>query len=716
MSRLALALCLLLAPLASYAREWYVAPDGSAQGDGTEERPWSLDAAIRPHPMIAPMDTIWVRKGIYNGSFVSRLKGLPGKPVVLRAFPGERVILDGHGYSPKPVLTIEGEWAWYWGLEITNSDPRRTVGTAGSNAPEDRGTGIVQAGPNTKIINCIVHDVGVGIGQSKNVPDTEIYGTVIFNNGWRTPDRSHGHSIYSQNVQGEKWIRETILFNPFSFNMHIYGSRSAALDHFRLEGNVGFNGRWLVGGEAPVRDLVMRENMLYSHGAQLSYRSRANEDLVLENNYLPVPVSAGHGWNRMTARGNTFMRPRSSGALVELVISEGNDLKSSVFEGNTYVVGHASQAVASVLAPASTAPKLYSFTDWKAEGFEKEGRLEVVEGGIPNEPKIFVRRNFYEPNRAHVIIYNWPRQDVVYVDISVLNPKNGDRWVLRNVQNYFEELISGTYENKPIPVPMTGWTAAAPVGEEKPLYPATFPEFGVFVLTLESGSSLKTALAADSSLEGVGAPGALLETSLPPRFYEGPAIAGVDPFGEELAGVRVHVTDADGEPRWARIVYVDSTRVVWEAPVEMALGPARVRIVREGLPETDAGWLCVERAAPALFRTWIGNNQAAMGWVRYRDGTVTALVRCGGGDCEVEPVDPGSVAEIGLLGSGFGRSSRVRVKMDDKEVNALAVERADYPGVDWIRIHGLQPMEPGWKEVQVSVESKAAKRASLLIR
>ncbi len=494
----------VMALLPAGAREWHVAADGTAGGDGSKERPWSLEAALKPHPSIQPMDTVWVRKGIYNGAFVGRLKGAPGKPVVLRAYPGERVVLDGRGFSPKAVLTIEGEWAWYWGLEVTNTDPNRTSTVPGSNTPQSRGGGISMMGAHTKVINCVVHDAGVGVGMGKGIPDMEVYGTMIYNNGWRAPDRTHGHSFYGQNsTESEKWIRETILFNPFSFNMHIYGSSSAQLDHFRLEGNIGFNGRWLIGGDAPVRDLVMRENLLFGNTAELRYTNRQNEGLVLERNYLPVLVSAGRGWDRVEARGNTFLRPRVNGALFELTVSAGHGLEETKFSGNTYVTGRAEQAVASVLAPGMTSAKAFSFAAWQEAGFDRDGRLEVRANGVPEEPAVFVRRNAYEPNRGHVVIYNWPKRDFVEVDIGVMHPRPGDRWVLRNAQNYFEEFEEGVYEGKPLRVRMTGWTAAPPVGEDKPLNPATFPEFGVFVLTLERGPGGRTAPAA----ERAGVPG-----------------------------------------------------------------------------------------------------------------------------------------------------------------------------------------------------------------
>lgn len=500
----AIKLLVILAALAHWvsAKEWFVAPDGTAGGDGTRERPWSLEAALKPHPMIGPMDTVWVRKGVYNGAFVGRLKGVPGKPVVLRAYPGERVVLDGRGFSPGGGLRIEGEWAWYWGLEVTNTDPHRTSTLPGSNHPQDRVGGIHVAGPNTKLINCIVHDGGVGIGLAVSVPDVEVYGAVIYNNGWRAPDRTHGHSIYAQNEKGQKVIRETILFNPYSFNMHIYGSKRAFLNNFLLEGNVGFNGRWLVGGEGPMKGITLRENLLYTRTVELRYRNRRNEDLVLEGNYF-AGVTSALGWDRVEARGNTFVRPGQRGELLELSFWKPDGLAASIFEGNTYYVVDRRQQVARIGKVGGPEVTDYPFEKWQSEyGFEKRGRIVVVDKGVPSEPKVFVRRNFYEPNRGHVVIFNWPKLDVVEVDISAMNPQLGDRWVLRNVQNYFEELLSGVYDGKPLRVRMTGWTAAAPVGEDKPLYPVTFPEFGVFMLTLERGGGRRTGLVEDRLSNG----------------------------------------------------------------------------------------------------------------------------------------------------------------------------------------------------------------------
>jgi len=697
------------------AGEWYVAPDGTQSGDGSRERPWSLEAALKPHPMIAPMDTVWVRKGIYNGAFVGRLKGTPGKPVVLRAYPGERVVLDGRGFG-NAVLRIEGEWAWYWGLEITNSDPGRDLDRPEMKGVSHRGTGIEMLGTDIKVINCVVHDTGVGVGMAVSSRDQELYGAILFNNGWRKGEVRSGHSIYAQNEFGQKLLRDVILFSPYYFNLHIYGSRMAFLNNFQLEGNVGFNGRWLVGGEGPLKNIVMRDNLLYGNSAQLFYRNRSNEGLKLEGNYLPGVTSALY-WDRMEVRNNTFLRPDQQGERILVSFWTPDGFQRSVFEGNTY---YAADANAQLLRLARLDdPKVMDYTMERLQkelGFEKTGKLIVTPQGRPLKEAVFVRRNYYEPNRAHVVIYNWPKRDEVIVDISTMNPQPGDKWVLRNVQNYFEEFVSGVYDGKPLRVRMTGWTAAAPVGEDKPLYPVTFPEFGVFVLTLEKGGGQKTALAADPERSGVGAPGALLKTELPEGFYRGTDLAGAAPFGEELGGVRVHVTDGEGGLWWARLALLDRKHVVWEVPPDCGLGLARVRLIREGEPEVDGGVVLIEPASPGLFTVDGSGKGAVLGWIRYRDGTAEGLAECGLTGCIAKSVDGSQAEELGLMGSGFGSARDVWVRIGGLEAEVRGVERAEYPGVEWVRVGWPSGIEAGWTVLRAGAGDKAANHAGVSVR
>lgn len=104
---------LALTPAARAAELW-VDASAPAGGDGS---------AAKPHAAIAAAikaakggDTITIRKGIYRETLALAASGTPEKPTVLRAAPGERVILSGFepikGWQPQAgglyTATVEG--------------------------------------------------------------------------------------------------------------------------------------------------------------------------------------------------------------------------------------------------------------------------------------------------------------------------------------------------------------------------------------------------------------------------------------------------------------------------------------------------------------------------------------------------------------------------------------------------------------------------------
>src|SRR5688572_6291075 len=73
--------------------EFFVAPDGKADNDGTRESPWDLATALAHPAAVKPGDTIWLRGGTYGGGLTSKLQGAPDKAIVVRQFPGERATI-----------------------------------------------------------------------------------------------------------------------------------------------------------------------------------------------------------------------------------------------------------------------------------------------------------------------------------------------------------------------------------------------------------------------------------------------------------------------------------------------------------------------------------------------------------------------------------------------------------------------------------------------
>src|SRR5512143_2513470 len=126
--------------------DFYVSPTGTTGtgvGTGTVSNPWALQTALSQPAAVHPGDTIWLRGGTYTGAFTSYLTGTSSQPIVVRAYPGERATLDGNiypsGLGPAAnTLQVEGEYTWYWGLEITNSNPNRWNPESGSTPTAKR--------------------------------------------------------------------------------------------------------------------------------------------------------------------------------------------------------------------------------------------------------------------------------------------------------------------------------------------------------------------------------------------------------------------------------------------------------------------------------------------------------------------------------------------------------------------------------------------------
>src|ERR1044071_6352849 len=75
---------------------YFVTTAGTSGGDGSNANPWSLSYALSgAGGQVNPGDTIWARAGTYTGVFTSSLTGTLAAPIIVRAYPGERVVLNG---------------------------------------------------------------------------------------------------------------------------------------------------------------------------------------------------------------------------------------------------------------------------------------------------------------------------------------------------------------------------------------------------------------------------------------------------------------------------------------------------------------------------------------------------------------------------------------------------------------------------------------------
>jgi hypothetical protein len=464
---------------------YYVTPAGTSAGDGSDADPWSLSYALGgAGGQVNPGDTIWVRAGTYPGIFTSTLAGSPAAPIIVRGYPGERAVLNGNGSSN--TLKIDGTYTWFWGLEVQ-------VGTTGRTSLRQDAV-YVRDASHVKLIHLLVHDGGSGIYTEPTSTDVEIYGCVIYNNGYQADatDRGHGHAIYIKNNSGTKLVRDNVMFNQFGFGLHQYSSLgSGSLVGITFKGNVAFNNgalaiagtseaaNLLAGGEEVVSGAVVDSNLTYYSSSvtgmtanlKLGFFTTENAGVVARGN-LAVggdPVFDMRLWATATVSGNTWV-----GSAILVNLADTSDA-GYTWTSNTNWRDPAANAWRFANGSAST------FANFRtASGLAAS---DTAIAGTPAATQVFVRPSVYEPGLGFVVVYNWGGQGTAAANVAGILT-NGNRYEVRSVQSLFgPALTSGTYRGGTIAIPLGAVTPPTPIGMGSSPAPATGPAFDVFVVT-----------------------------------------------------------------------------------------------------------------------------------------------------------------------------------------------------------------------------------------
>ncbi|QQS47100.1 MAG: CAP domain-containing protein [Acidobacteriota bacterium] len=458
----------------------FVAPDGRANNPGSLEKPLDIVTALSKNGPARPGNTIWLRGGVHRKpgavllgtdepSLVSTLEGTSSAPITVRQYPGERATIDGG-------IRIEGAWTIYRDFEITNTSPDHT---------QRRPMGLNVYGPNTKFINLVIHDCGTGIGFWRTAENSEIYGVILFHNGYETPDdyRGHGHGVYIQNITGRKLIADCITFDNYATGMKAF-AEAGDVRNITLEGNFLFNNgsparpreaydriQNLIIGAAVQRSggIVLDSNVLW-HPSNVrgqvgfvGYSSAGNDDIEITGNHIIGNIVIPFGvnkWNKVLFSGNYV---RGSKELLGVQMPSGVTFQSYRMDNNTYIVPDERFAFS---AHTDTGFNGFAtFDRWRSLTGQERGSTLLP---APNGARIIIRPNKYAPGRANIAIYNPELKEMVEIDPSG-TLKSGDRFEIRNVQDYFgAPVVKGTWTGQPVKVPMKG----TPTG----------PEFNAFVL------------------------------------------------------------------------------------------------------------------------------------------------------------------------------------------------------------------------------------------
>lgn len=465
---------------------FYAAPNGTSNGNGSLNNPWDLSTAFL-RGKIPPGSTLWLLGGDYdNVPDGSEVSGTQSAPVVVRSLPGEWAVFRLHS-SWRP----SGEWVIYRDFEIAGEAGSRISQIISSSAPDLNRTPFIPQGSHQKYINLVIHDLlANGIGTIRgDAVDIEIYGCIIYYNGWKAPDRTHGHGLYLQNGTPDnlqplfKVAENNIIWGNAHTGIQLFGS-SAVINNVQLNENVIWaNGSSAITAAAgqPMQNIIITNNAIYRSNVRLGGIARRDGSLTLANNILTGGLFAIQIqiWDMLTLQGNFIWAPVLS---AHFIAPDPWDITRTLWDENSYVEGGAS-GVAREAQFRTPDGKNRIYADWQSRtGFDTTSIYTVTPTQLPDTTMIRINPNIYEEGRAHITIFNWNQQESILVDFSsFMQP--GTPYKVHSAYDYLTDSPQlGVYQGTPISFSMTSQNVATPIGTGFPISVIPSREFGVFIV------------------------------------------------------------------------------------------------------------------------------------------------------------------------------------------------------------------------------------------
>ena len=385
-------IAVLLMTCPAWATDWYVSPEGKSTNPGTQKAPWDLAGAlIGQGGQVKAGDTINLLDGTYvidrkltHAAQTILLTGTKDQPIIIRPAPGARARIDGGLAMGRYERDTKkrSEHVWIRDLEIFVSEWIKPVvskqqGSWPGDVPHAAGGLHAFYGAQCKYINLVIHNTQQGMSVWEHEENPEIYGCIVYENGWVGPDRAHGHCIYTQNREGRKVYSDNILCvrNPQGqSSMNIYSSGDNGwTNHFTVTRNIAYGGgKLLVGGGRPSEGMQVIGNLLYKTPLWNGYFfSDHNIEFEVRDNL--VVGDNMHFFN----------------------IQKLQDSNNTVIDGS------------------------FKYYKSQKEVTTKDGSPR------PDKPIIRLMANRYDKARANLVIFKWDAAKTVPVDFAAVVPAGG---------------------------------------------------------------------------------------------------------------------------------------------------------------------------------------------------------------------------------------------------------------------------------------------------
>lgn len=420
----------------------FVSPTGGT-GTGEVDDPWSFEHAItNPGGAILAGDTVWMRAGTHTrngkGDIPVSFSGTSGNPITFRSYPGERATLDLHNTSAASTADttfyIRGNYLVFRDIEFTSkSTVGRYLHSTSPSPPWVAGGGVWRGGMThegdyNQFIHCVFHDLRQGFFQFSNsgTVGAEIYGCIIYNNGWLGSNYGHGHGFYLQNdSNGEAAKRcitkDCVVFSNFGFSIQCYGDDDSAakLIGMHFIGNACYlTGAAAGGGYTPKQELLIGRT---DTSAPSDY---TDSDINVEYNYIfanptnPSSREVQFGWNYgkapkddLTLKGNYFA------ADVDFDPGDGSQPWNTI----------------NSLAPSS---EYTEARDFHGHTLNSGSLVDAsADKSAPYENQVFVRDDEYETGWGWVTVFNWSGGATISANLSTVLA-DGDTYQIIDTARY----------------------------------------------------------------------------------------------------------------------------------------------------------------------------------------------------------------------------------------------------------------------------------------
>lgn len=329
--------------------------------------------------------------------------------------------------------------------------------------------------------------MGGGIGQDDGATGAEIYGCIIYNNGWTGSDRPHGDGMYCQNSDtvNQVLVQNNIVWGNYEMGGQVYGS--IAIVNYKIDSNISmYNGgfEWTLGGGDTSKQFIFTHNFCakqspwWNTTVFLGFNNNQNLDIDFGYNTI-LGYTEVNVWTQANIHNNNFL---GTDMVMRYYKPASGDVSTMDYNYYEYQIPDGGYNPFEQMDSTGAQVGVYAtLADWQtAMGFD----LHSTENARPvaySMARSAVYPNAYDSTRAHVVAVNAAGAASAAVDVSSFLTA-GDIYHIYSAFNPLgAALATGTYGGGTLNFPLASQPMVQPIGDPSH-WTAPDNTFGAYIL------------------------------------------------------------------------------------------------------------------------------------------------------------------------------------------------------------------------------------------